>query len=52
MNGEIYVFTLVLFGHGYFGAAGFEVDGDEFTEPVFGDGKGFLQDVGDIVLTE
>ena len=50
MNSEINVFVLVLLGHWYFGAAGFEVDVDEFTEPVFGDGKGLFQDTGDVVL--
>ena len=51
MDGEIDVFLLVLFGHWYFGTSGLEIDGDEFTEPVFSDGEGFLQYVCDIVLT-
>ena len=51
MDGEIDVFAFILFGHWYVGPAGFEVNCDEFTEPVFGDGKRFLQDAGDIVLT-
>jgi len=51
MNGEIDVLVLVLFGHWDFGAAGLEVDGDEFTESIFGDREGLLQDVGDIILT-
>ena len=50
INGEIDVFVLVRFGHWYFGATGFEVDVDEFTEPIFGDGEGLFQDVGDVVL--
>ena len=50
MNSEINVFVLVFFGHWYVGAAGLEVDVDEFTEPVFGNGEGFLQDAGDIVF--
>jgi hypothetical protein len=51
VNGEIDVFALVLFGHWYFRTTGLEVYGEEFTEPVFGDGERFLQYVGDIVLT-
>lgn len=51
VDGEIDVLALVLFGDWDFRATGFEVDGDEFTEPVFGDGECFVQDIGDIVLT-
>lgn len=51
MDGEIDVLALVLFGHWYFGTPGLEVDGDKFTEPVFGDGEGFFQYIGNIVLT-
>ena len=41
---------LVLFGHRDFRATGFEIDSDEFTEPVFSDGESFVQDTGDVVL--
>jgi len=51
MNGEVDVFAFILFGHWYVGPAGLEINGDEFAEPIFGDGKGFLQDAGDVVLT-
>ena len=51
MNSEIDVFAFVLLGHWDVGPAGLEVDGDEFTEPVFGDGKCFFQNAGDVVLT-
>lgn len=51
MNGEIDVLVFVLFSYGNFRAAGLEVDSDEFTKPVFGNGEGFVQDAGDVVLT-
>lgn len=50
MNGKIDVLMLVLFGHRDFRATGFEIDSDEFTEPVFSDGESFVQDTGDVVL--
>ena len=52
MDSEVNVFALVLFGHWYVGATRLEVDGEDFAEPVFGDGKGLLQDAGDVVLPE
>ena len=50
VSNEIDEFALVLFGYRYFRATGLEVNGDEFAEPIFGGGEGFIQDIGYIIL--
>ena len=50
VSNEIDEFVLVLFGYWYSRAIGLEVDGDEFAEPIFGGGEGFIQDIGYVVL--